>query len=120
MDMSKSRVLKGLQDSIKNVHRNTGDLTITQLNVLLLIMRRKRVTGMEICQSLEMSRPTVSRIIALLSEEVKTRKTQEPLGLIKFDDEGIMSLVKDRRVKYVVLTEKGEALAQSFVEAFAE
>jgi DNA-binding MarR family transcriptional regulator len=119
MDMSKSRVLKGLQDSIKNVHRNTGDLTVTQLNVLLLIMRRKRVTGMEICQSLEMSRPTVSRIIALLSEEVKTRKTQEPLGLIKFDDDG-GSLVKDRRVKNVVLTEKGEALAQSFVEAFAE
>ena len=74
---------------------------------------------MEICQGLEMSRPTVSRIIALLSEEVQTRKSQEPLGLIRFDDEG-GSLVKDRRVKYVVLTEKGEALANSFAEAFAE
>lgn len=117
--MNNSRILKGLQDSIKNVHRKTGDLTITQLNVLLFIMRRGSVTGMEICQGLEMSRPTVSRIIALLSEEVQTRKSQEPLGLIRFDDEG-GSLVKDRRVKYVVLTERGEALAQSFVEAFAE
>jgi|TARA_R110000823_G_scaffold228663_1_gene355866 DNA-binding MarR family transcriptional regulator len=117
--MNNSRILKGLQDSIKNVHRKTGDLTITQLNVLLFIMRRGSVTGMEICQGLEMSRPTVSRIIALLSEEVQTRKSQEPLGLIRFDDEG-GSLVKDRRVKYVVLTEKGEALANSFVEAFAE
>ena len=117
--MNNSRILKGLQDSIKNVHRKTGDLTITQLNVLLFIMRRGSVTGMEICQGLEMSRPTVSRIIALLSEEVQTRKSQEPLGLIRFDDEG-GSLVKDRRVKNVVLTEKGEALAQSFVEAFAE
>ena len=116
--MNNSRILKGLQDSIKNVHRKTGDLTITQLNVLLFIMRRGSVTGMEICQGLEMSRPTVSRIIALLSEEVQTRKSQEPLGLIRFDDEG-GSLVKDRRVKYVVLTEKGEALANSFVEAFA-
>lgn len=118
--MNNSRILKGLQDSIKNVHRKTGDLTITQLNVLLFIMRRGSVTGMEICQGLEMSRPTVSRIIALLSEEVQTRKSQEPLGLIRFDDSGILSLVKDRRVKYVVLTEKGEALANSFVEAFAE
>ena len=117
--MNNSRILKGLQDSIKNVHRKTGDLTSTQLNVLLFIMRRGSVTGMEICQGLEMSRPTVSRIIALLSEEVQTRKSQEPLGLIRFDDEG-GSLVKDRRVKYVVLTEKGEALANSFVEAFAE
>ena len=117
--MNNSRILKGLQDSIKNVHRKTGDLTITQLNVLLFIMRRGSVTGMEICQGLEMSRPTVSRIIALLSEEVQTRKSQEPLGLIRFDDGG-GSLVKDRRVKYVVLTEKGEALANSFVEAFAE
>jgi|TARA_B110000238_G_C16019237_1_gene392438 DNA-binding MarR family transcriptional regulator len=117
--MNNSRILKGLQDSIKNVHRKTGDLTITQLNVLLFIMRRGSVTGMEICQGLEMSRPTVSRIIALLSEEVQTRKSQEPLGLIRFDDEG-GSLVKDRRVKYVVLTEKGEALANSFAEAFAE
>jgi DNA-binding MarR family transcriptional regulator len=117
MDISKSRVLKGLQDSIKNVHRTTGELTITQLNVLLFIMRRKRVHGLQICQSLEMSRPTVSRIMALLSEEIQTRKKQRPLGLIKFDDG---SLVKDRRVKYVVLTEKGEALAHSFLESFSE
>jgi len=127
--MDTGRILKGMQDSISHIQRDTGDLTIAQLSVLLLVMRRGRVTGMDICKALDMSRPTTSRIVALLSDEEtkNTRKHQEPLALIRFDTEGdradpyrSQTETRDRRVKSVVLTEKGESLVRRIVESYSQ
>jgi DNA-binding MarR family transcriptional regulator len=123
MSAEHSAVLKGIQEFISTIQdqtnytdekgiKRTGELTIGQLKVLIFIMRRGETSGSEIATALGMSKPTVSRIIALLSEDVMTRK-QLPLGYVK-----IVEDMEDRRAKRVSLTGKGKALAGVIEEKF--
>ena len=108
-------ILRGIQESITTIQAQTnyiddkgtartGELTIGQLKVLIYIMRQGQATGSEIGKDLGMTSPTVSRIVALLSTSVQTRK-QLPLGYIEIQYD-----IADRRIKRAVLTEKGKSL----------
>ena len=110
----KNTILKGIQNSIKSV--DIKNLTITQLSVLLFIMRRKEVTQGQICKALEMSRPTVCRIAQFLSDQPYSLHKKGNLGLITFKN----GLSTDRRVKDLVLTNKGQTLADRFVYLFSD
>ena len=119
----RSAVLKGFQELISTIQDQTNytddkgiertvELTIGHLKVLIFIMQREETSGSEIATTLGMSKPTASRIIALLSEDVMTRK-QLPLGYVK-----IVEDMEDRRAKRVSLTGKGKALAGVIEEKF--
>jgi DNA-binding MarR family transcriptional regulator len=110
----KNIILKGIQNSIKSA--DIKNLTITQLSILIFIMRRKEVTQAQISKSLELSRPTVCRITQLLSNQNNTRYREKNLGLITFKNSSSI----DRRVKDIILTDKGEALINRFVYLFSD
>ena len=110
----KNIILKGIQNSIKSA--DIKNLTITQLSILIFIMRRKEVTQTQIAKSLEISKPTVCRIIQLLSDQNDTRYRKRNLGLITFKNSSSI----DRRVKDIILTDKGEALINRFVYLFSD
>jgi|TARA_R110001606_G_C14836771_1_gene585153 DNA-binding MarR family transcriptional regulator len=110
----KNIILKGIQNSIKSA--DIKNLTITQLSILIFIMRRKEVTQSQISKSLEISRPTVCRITQLLSDQNDTRYRERNLGLITFKNSSSI----DRRVKDIILTDKGEALINRFVYLFSD
>jgi len=95
------------------MQRLGGELTTTQLRVLIFVLRRGKCTGTDIGNSLDMSRPTVSRSIATLSDEKISRRAGEPLGLLSIEHDPT-----DRRVKYAVITPKGQALVNRIVEVF--
>tara|TARA_B100000780_G_C20839787_1_gene333735 strand:- start:149 stop:517 length:369 start_codon:yes stop_codon:yes gene_type:complete len=110
----KNIILKGIQNSIKSA--DIKNLTITQLSILIFIMRRKEVTQTQIAKSLEISKPTVCRITQLLSDQNDTRYRKRNLGLITFKNSSSI----DRRVKDIILTDKGEALINRFVYLFSD
>jgi len=119
----RSAVLKGFQEFISTIQdqtdytdekgiKRTLELTIGQLKVLIFIMQRGETSGSEIATAFGMSKPTVSRIIALLSEDVMTRK-QLPLGYVKIVED--ITSEDGEVVKRVFLTDKGKALVTSVV-----
>ena len=114
----RSAVLKGFQELISTIQDQTNytddkgiertvELTIGHLKVLIFIMQREETSGSEIATTLGMSKPTASRIIALLSEDVMTRK-QLPLGYVKIVED--ITSEDGEVVKRVFLTDKGKAL----------
>ena len=113
MSLDKVHILRGMQEAITDVYRLSGELTTTQLRVLIFVMRRGKATGTDIAKALEMSAPTVSRSIATLSDENISRRAGAPVGFLQLENDP-----SDRRVKYAVLTPKGQALADRIVEAF--
>ena len=113
MSNNDGTVIRGMQEALSDIHRLSGELTTTQLRVLIFVMRRGKVTGTDICEALDMSRPTVSRSLATLSDENISRRAGDPVGFLSLQNDPT-----DRRVKYAVLTPKGQALADRIVEAF--
>ena len=113
MKLDKGIILKGLQESLTEMHRLSGELSTTQLRVLVFVMRRTKASGTDIARALNLSKPTVSRCVATLSDENISRRSDEPLGFIRLESDP-----DDRRVKYAVLTSKGEALAARVMELF--
>lgn len=113
MSATKGLILRGLQDSLNAMHQAGGELTIHQMRVLLFVMRRDKVTGSDIMAALDLSRPTTSRIVAALSNEMIGRRNAAPLDLVRFEDDPM-----DRRVRYIVLTEKGQTLASKLEDYF--
>jgi len=123
--ISEGAVLRGIFESIstlqdqtnytdeKGINR-TGELTIGQLKVLIYLMRFGEASGTTISKDLGMAAPTVSRIIALLSTTVKTRK-QAPLGYVTIE-----AVEGDRRNKIAKLTPKGKQLAGVIVGKFKD
>jgi len=123
--ISEGAVLRGIFESIstlqdqtnytdeKGINR-TGELTIGQLKVLIYLMRFKEASGTTISKDLGMAPPTVSRIIALLSTTVQTRK-QAPLGYVTIE-----AVEGDRRNKIAKLTPKGKLLAGVIVGKFKD
>ena len=123
--ISEGAVLRGIFESIstlqdqtnytdeKGINR-TGELTIGQLKVLIYLMRFKEASGTTISKDLGMAPPTVSRIIALLSTTVQTRK-QAPLGYVTIE-----AVEGDRRNKIAKLTPKGKKLAGVIVGKFKD
>ena len=113
---NKGTVLRGLQESLSAMHQQGGDLSLNQMRVLVFIMRRGRVTGTDIINALDLTRPTTSRIVAALSdEEIGRRKGEEPLDFVRFIPDPV-----DRRVKYLELTQRGQALAAKIVDLFQD
>tara|TARA_R100001377_G_C3192027_1_gene111006 strand:+ start:1462 stop:1833 length:372 start_codon:yes stop_codon:yes gene_type:complete len=110
------RVMKGINDSLSDISEETEELSIAQIRVLIFVMRRENVTGAQIAQGLELSRPTVSRCLSTLDVDDKARrKNKPPLGFIK--------LIKgdsttDTRSKTAVLTAKGKKMAERIVGYF--
>lgn len=113
MPKEKGTILKGLQDSLTIINQFGGELTIHQMRVLLFVMRRERATGSDISKALDISRPTISRIIAALSNEAIGRRNAPPLDLVQLENDPI-----DRRVRYVTLTSKGKTLANVLATSF--
>lgn len=89
------------------------EMSVLQMRVFVCIALRKRVTVSEAAKSLGMSSPNVSRCIAVLSDFTVARRKAEPLGLVQLEVDPM-----DRRVKYIVLTEKGKAFAESLTSQF--
>jgi DNA-binding MarR family transcriptional regulator len=110
---NKGVVLRGLQETLADIYRLSGELTLTQMRVLVYVIRREKVTGSDICKALDLSRPTVSRSIATLADEKISRRDMDPIGFLRIEHDPL-----DRRVKYAVLTEKGKALGHRIVELF--
>lgn len=113
----RSAVLKGFQELISTIQDQTNytddkgiewtvGLTLGHLKVLIFIMQREETSGSEIATTLGMSKPTVSRIIALLSEDVIMRPL--PLGYVKIVED--ITSEDGEVVKRVFLTDKGKAL----------
>lgn len=113
MNANKGVVLRGLQDSLTEINEEVGELTLQQIRTLAFIMRRGSVTGTEIMAALDLSRPTTSRIVAALSNEMIGRRQAAPLDLVSINPDPV-----DRRVRHIVLTTKGQKLAESIVEMF--
>lgn len=113
MSKEKGNILKGLQDSLTIMNQFGGELTIQQMRVLLFVMRRERSTGVEISASLDISRPTISRILAALSNEPIGRRNAPPLDLVRYENDPV-----DRRIRYVTLTAKGKTLAKVLATSF--
>jgi len=113
MNLDKGIILRGMQESLTDIYRLSGELTITQIRVLVFVMRRGKVTGTDIAKALDMSKPTVSRSIATLSDESISRRSGEALGFMKLETD-----ISDRRVRYAVLTQKGQALVDRVVELY--
>jgi len=113
MSIDKFIILRGLQEAVTDIQRLSGELTTTQLRVLIFVMRRGKATGTDIAKALEMSAPTVSRSIATLSDENISRRAGAPVGFLRLENDPL-----DRRVKYAVLTEKGQTLVNRIVEGF--
>jgi DNA-binding MarR family transcriptional regulator len=113
MIIDKGIILRGMQESLTDMHRLSGELTTSQLRVLMFVMRRGKATGRDISKALEMSPPTVSRSIATLSDEKISRRAGEPVGFLRLESDPL-----DRRVRYAVLTVKGQALVDRIVEKF--
>jgi DNA-binding MarR family transcriptional regulator len=83
------------------------------MRVLVFVMRRGRVTGTDILNGLDLTRPTTSRIVAALSDEAIGRRQDEPLNFIR-----IVPDTSDRRIKHIELTERGQALAAKMLGFF--
>jgi len=113
MSIDKGIILRGLQEAVTDMQRLSGELTTTQIRVLIFVMRRGKATGTDIAKALDMSAPTVSRSIATLSDEKISRRSGEPVGFLKLENDP-----SDRRVRYAVVTEKGHALVNRIVESF--
>jgi len=113
MSLDKGHILRGMQESLTDMYRLSGELTTTQLRVLIFVMRRGKATGSDIAKALEMSAPTVSRSIATLSDENISRRAGAPVGFLRLESDPT-----DRRVRYAVLTEKGQTMVNRMVERF--
>ena len=113
MSLDKGLILRGMQESLTDMYRLSGELTTTQLRVLIFVMRRGKATGSDIAKALEMSAPTVSRSIATLSDENISRRAGAPVGFLRLESDPT-----DRRVRHAVLTEKGQTMVNRMVERF--
>lgn len=103
---SVSQVIQAIQ-AIREVH---SDMQVDTARLFVLIAMHPGITMQKLREITELSQPTVSRSVALLSEW----KTPETPGL------GLVTTAIDpqkRRRKTVDLTEKGEELASSLANA---
>ena len=114
-EYNKGVVLRGMQDSLAALSQIGGDLSIAQIRVLIYVMRRGRVTGTDIMNSLGLTRPTTSRIVAALSNEQIGRRQDEPLDFVRIVPDPV-----DRRVKHIELTENGRMMAARIVDLCQE
>ena len=109
------KVMKGLNESLNDISRESEELSIAQIRVLIFVMRRENVIGADIAKGLELSRPTVSRCLSTL-DTGKTnarRQNKDALGFIELKPDS-----EDTRVKRVVLTAKGRKMAERIVGYF--
>jgi len=113
MSIEKGAILRGMQEAVTDIQRLSGELTTTQLRVLIFVMRRGKATGTDISKALDLSKPTVSRCIATLSDENISRRAGTPVGFLRLENDPM-----DRRVRYAVLTAKGLSLVDRIVERF--
>lgn len=108
-----SKALAGMAYALAQFADINREMSVLQMRVFVCIALRKRVTVSEAAKSLGMSSPNVSRCIAVLSDFTVARRKAEPLGLVQLEVDPM-----DRRVKYIVLTEKGKAFADSLTGQF--
>ncbi len=105
--------LTGMAYALELFGSQYGEMSVLQMRVFVAVARRGRCTGAELGKALNLTTPNISRCVAVLSDIVTTRRKSEPLGLVKLEHD-----LEDRRVKYVVLTDKGVAFAAQLVSQF--
>ena len=108
-----SKALAGMANALAQFADINREMSVLQMRVFVCIALRKRVTVSEAAKSLGMSSPNVSRCIAVLSDFAVARRKAEPMGLVQLEVDPM-----DRRVKYIVLSEKGKAFAESLTSQF--
>ena len=108
-----SKALAGMAHALAQFADINREMSVLQMRVFVCIALRKRVTVSETAKSLGMSSPNVSRCIAVLSDFAVARRKAEPMGLVQLEVDTM-----DRRVKYIVLSEKGKAFAESLTSQF--
>jgi len=112
INLTSLETLTGLADAIDTA-ANLGELTLSQLQVFLLVAKHNGITGQDITNTLGISAANASRTLAILSnEQIKTRLTP-CLGLITYK-----STSQDKRKRLAHLTEKGEELAHRLSGCF--
>jgi len=111
--MNRSIVLNGAQTLLNEIDQSGHGIGITELRVLVYVMRTRKATGIEISNDLGLSKATVSRAIALLSTDKPTRK-QAPLEFVSVEADA-----SDPLIKRAAITEKGEAFVTRMVTSDA-
>jgi DNA-binding MarR family transcriptional regulator len=71
------------------------------------------VTGQDIIKELGLSKANASRTLTILSDDVIPKRKAETYALITYEID-----VFDKRYRYAVLTEKGQAMAKSLASNF--
>ena len=108
-----TKALAGMAHALAHFAEANREMSVLQMRVFIFIATRERVTVSEAAKSLGMSSPNVSRCIAVLSDFAVARRKAEPMGLVQLEVDPM-----DRRVKYIVLTEKGKAFAKLLTSHF--
>jgi|TARA_B110000908_G_scaffold133933_1_gene158162 DNA-binding MarR family transcriptional regulator len=112
MKLTQNEALKGLASTL-DMFAEMGDMTSAQLRVFLFVARRGRVTGQDIIKELGLSKANASRTLTILSDDVIPKRKAETYALITYEID-----VFDKRYRYAVLTEKGQAMAKSLASNF--
>lgn len=113
MNLMTHKGLAGMASALEEAHSIYGELTVAHLRILVFISRHGKASGQELVTKLKLTKPNVSRALALLGDEVVASRKAAPLALITFETDPV-----DRRYKYAVLTDKGEQLAQALASQF--
>jgi len=105
--------LAGMAAVLKDFQGLYAEMTALQMRVLIFVAMRGRCTGIEIAKGLNTLGSNVSRVVTVLSDiDVKRRKSA-PLNLVELQTDPL-----DRRVRYVVLSERGKAVISAMTGHF--
>ena len=105
--------LAGMAAVLKDFQGLYAEMTALQMRVLIFVAMRGRCTGIEIAKGLNTLGSNVSRVVTVLSDiDVKRRKSA-PLNLVELQTDPL-----DRRVRYVVLSERGKAVIAAMTGHF--
>ncbi len=105
--------LAGMAYALEQFNAAYAEMSVQQMRVFITVARREKATGAEIAKALNISSANVSRCVAVLSDVVVARRKSASLGLCALEVDPL-----DRRVRHVVLTEKGKALVEQLGEQF--
>ena len=112
-NLTHDEILAGLSEAAGTASV-LGELTLSQLQVFLMVARHPNgIQGSQIADRLTISPANASRTLAILSDKQLKTRMSETLGLITYKPDRL-----DSRIKYAILTDKGEELSYRLAGSF--
>jgi len=105
--------LAGMAAVLKDFQELYSEMTALQMRVFIFVAMRGRCTGIEIAKGLNTLGSNVSRVVTVLSDINVKRRKSAPLNLVELQTDPL-----DRRVRYVVLSERGKVVAEAITGHF--